>query len=82
MNTMPVDSRIRKEEVNGNADKVPLQKCSCRENLLFLEGNEIVLKCRIVKIVDGVVWAKCRRCGQWVIMPLTLSKSKFEIPAS
>jgi len=52
-----------------------LFKCSCRENLLFMEGEEIILKCRIVKIAKGVAWAKCRQCGKWVPIPLKISHS-------
>ena len=73
MDTMSVDLRPRKEEVSGNADKIPLQKCACRENLMFREGGEIILKCRVIKIIDGVVRAKCKRCGQWVLIPLRMT---------
>lgn len=39
---------------------------------MFQEGGEIILKCRIIKIVEGMSWAKCRRCSQWVPIPLRL----------
>lgn len=54
------------------SEKSPILKCACKENILFQEGEEVILKCRIIKIVGGVAWAKCKRCGQWVLIPLNM----------
>lgn len=54
------------------SQKHPLLKCGCKEKVLFQEGEEIILKCRIIKIVDGVAWAKCKRCDTWVMIPIQL----------
>lgn len=70
---MLADSQIGKSEVFGETDKIALQKCACKESLMFRESGEIILKCRIIKIVDGVAWAKCKRCSRWVLIPLKLS---------
>jgi len=70
---MSADSQTGKSKVFGNMDKITLQKCVCKENLMFREGGEIILKCRVIKIVDGIAWAKCKRCGQWRLIPLKLS---------
>lgn len=63
------------ELINCTNNRDALLKCLCRESLLFKDGNDIILKCRIIKISKGVAWAKCKRCGQWVIIPLKLTYS-------
>lgn len=56
----------------SKSDRDHILKCTCREKILFREGEEVILKCRIIKIVNGIAWAKCKRCDQWVLIPIKL----------
>lgn len=69
---MEIAPHIHHSSQEKKAGKNPILKCACKENILFKEGEEIILKCRILKIVGGEAWAKCKQCSQWVLIPLRM----------
>lgn len=62
-NTPPAEDKLERNAI---------LKCACKESVLFQEGDGVILKCRVLKFIGKTAWAKCKRCGQWLIVPLNL----------
>lgn len=63
VNPLPVEDKLERNAI---------LKCSCKENILFQEGDGVILKCRVLKFIGKTAWAKCKRCSQWLIVPINL----------
>lgn len=47
-------------------------KCICTEKLVIKDNKEVFIKSRLVKLVNGEMFAKCKKCGKWIMVPLEI----------